>query len=273
MAIKNVLFCLLFLGVIYAQDPRGISYQGVVLYPAVELPGIDSKTTPYSEKDICFRFSIYNSTNTFEYSETHRTTTDYYGQVNLIIGRGDNPSILGRLDALSWDGTAKFLKVELDYSASCTNWEEISYDELNYVPFAFYALNSQSSQIFAQGKKPIIVNGTGTNTDPVIVEFDGELNDLNDVDFSSAAPVMGQKLIFDGTSWVAKSDDDRLVSEIIANTGDIRFTTLATYTNLNSIEVYRNGISVKFKSVNTNTIELLEAVCLSGDQIKIIQYQ
>lgn len=122
MALIKKLLLALFLcsvSVLYAQ--KGISYQGVVLYPSVELPGIDSKVTPYSEKDVCFRFSIYDDTNALEYSETHTTTTDYYGQVNFIIGRGDNPSIAGRLEVLKWDGTAKFLKVELDYSDSCSS--------------------------------------------------------------------------------------------------------------------------------------------------------
>lgn len=273
MAIIRILLLSVFcVHVLYAQEPRGISYQGVVLYPSVELPGIDSKVTPYSEKDVCFRFSIYDNTKTFEYSETHRTSTDYYGQVNLIIGRGDNPTTANRLDIIKWNGTAKFLKVELDYSASCADWEEVSYDELNYVPFAFYALNSQASNIFTQGIAPIVVNGSGSNVDPVVIEFDGGLKDLNDVDLTTTAPVANNALIFDGTNWIAKSDN-RLVNEIIANTGDIQFNTIVTYSDLNSIEVYRNGVNVKFKSVNANTIELQEAVCLNGDLIKIIQYQ
>ena len=156
---------LFFCGIIYAQEPRGISYQGVVLYPKVELPGIDSKVTPYSEKDVCFRFSIYDDTNTLEYSETHTTTTDYYGQVNLVIGRGDNPLIPGRLDAIQWDGTTKFLEVELDYSALCTDWEEVSYNELNYVPFAFYALNSGGTGTDNQNLTAATLTGTTLQID------------------------------------------------------------------------------------------------------------
>ncbi len=161
MALINKLLFGLFLcsvSILYAQ--KGISYQGVVLYPSVELPGIDSKVTPYSEKDVCFRFSIYDNINVLEYSETHSTTTDYYGQVNLIIGRGDNPSIAGRLEVLKWDGTVKFLKVELDYSASCSSWEEVAYDELNYVPFAFYALNSSGSGNDNQNLTGATLSGT-----------------------------------------------------------------------------------------------------------------
>lgn len=268
---RRILFGLFICGVLYAQEPRGISYQGVVLYPEVELPGVDSKVTPYAEKDVCFRFSIYDHTNTLEYSETHNTTTDYYGQVNVVIGRGENPLIPGRLDGLTWNGTTKFLRVELDYSAACTSWEEVSYNELNYVPFAFYALNSQGASIAAKGINPIVVSGTGNTSDPIVVEFDGGLDDLNDVDLTTP-PVSGQKLFFDGTYWIAKTDN-RIISEIITNTGDIRFNTTVPYSNINSIDVYRNGVRVNFKPINANTIELTEAVCLNGDQIKIIQYE
>ena len=214
MALIKKLLLGLFLcsvGILSAQ--KGISYQGVVLYPSVELPGIDSKVTPYSEKDVCFRFSIYDDANVLEYSETHTTTTDYYGQVNLIIGRGDNPSIPGRLEVLKWDGTAKFLKVELDYAASCSSWEEIAYDELNYVPFAFYALNSQASVVSVQGAPPINVTGTVTTTDPVDITFDGGLNDLNDVNLITA-PVANDVLVFNGTDWEAGTTDSDVTNEI-----------------------------------------------------------
>ncbi|MGB0275032.1 MAG: hypothetical protein ACPF9U_07375, partial [Flavobacteriaceae bacterium] len=205
MVIRNVIFSVLFVGALFAQ--RGISYQGVVLYPEVELPGVDSKVTPYSEKKVCFRFTIYDELNVFEYSETHSTITDYYGQVNLIIGRGNNPTTPGRLDDLKWDGTTKYLKVELDYNGACTSWTDVSYDELNYVPFAFYALNSQSSVVSVQGTPPINVTGTGTTTDPVVITFDGELNDLNDVNLTST-PVANEVLVFNGTDWEAGSNDD-----------------------------------------------------------------
>jgi hypothetical protein len=182
MVIKHLIYSLIFCLVCsFGFAQRGISYQGVILYPTVEIPGVDSTVTPYSEREVCLRFTIYDQNNVLEYSETHTTTTDYYGQVNLVIGRGDNPSLANRLDGLRWDGTAKFLEVDLDYSAVCMDWTNISYSELNYVPFAFYALNSQSSVVSVQGTPPIDVTGTGSTTNPVIVTFDGGLNNLNDV--------------------------------------------------------------------------------------------
>ena len=139
---KNMFFVLMLLASFNVFSQPGISYQGIILYPSVELPGVDSQVTPFSNRDVCIRFSIYDEFGNLEYTETHNTTTDYYGQVSLVIGRGDNPSVPGRLVDLNWDGLPKFLKVEIDYTASCTDWTEVSYDEMNYVPFAFYALNT-----------------------------------------------------------------------------------------------------------------------------------
>ena len=139
---KNMFFVLMLLASFNVFSQPGISYQGIILYPSVELPGVDSQVTPFSNRDVCIRFSIYDEFGNLEYTETHNTTTDYYGQVSLVIGRGDNPSVPGRLVDLNWDGLPKFLKVEIDYTASCNDWTEVSYDEMNYVPFAFYALNT-----------------------------------------------------------------------------------------------------------------------------------
>ena len=44
----------------FSFGQKGISYQGVILYPTIEIPGIDSNVTPYSEKDVCIRFGVYD---------------------------------------------------------------------------------------------------------------------------------------------------------------------------------------------------------------------
>lgn len=255
----------------FSFGQKGISYQGVILYPTVEIPGIDSNVTPYSEKDVCIRFGVYDDSNLLEYSETHNTRTDYYGQINLVIGRGDNPSLVGRLEDLRWDGTEKFLKVELDYSGACTDWTDVSYDELNYVPFAFYALESEQSTFVGQGNAPIVVTGSGNLTDPLIVSFDGSLNNLSDVDLS-IPPISGQILRYDGTSWTAgNSTLSQVVSKFSATSGQTRFNTLNPITDINNISVFRNGISVDFVSLGVNVIELVGISCFAGDKIKIIQ--
>jgi hypothetical protein len=237
--IKKLFFSLFFCAILYAQEPRGISYQGVVLNPLVELPGIDSKVTPYSEENVCFRFSIYDNTNTLEYSETHNTVTDYYGQVNLVIGRGDNPLIPGRLDNIRWDGTTKFLQVEIDYSASCTDWEKISCDELNYVPFAFFALNSGSAnagnQNLIAGTKPGEIEISGGNT--VIINIDDVDSDPTNEIQTIVSADTGNLVTTgtDGGALLIKADLEEVLD--LHDAADVTITTPAE----NEILAYESG--------------------------------
>lgn len=271
----GLLFLVCALG--WSQEPKGMAYQGTVIEPVVEIPGVDSTVTPFSEKAVCFRFTIYDDTQTIEYTETHNTTTDYFGQVNLVIGRGDNPSDPLRLESLRWDGTAKYLEVEVDYTANCSNFEVVSPDfpenELHYVPFAFYALGAASNVIEVNATAPIVVSGLGTLADPLLIGFDGGLDDLNDVDLTTTPPTTNQTLVFDGTQWVPGNKALQLVATHTAVDGQTDFATPAAIADINNIDVYRNGVLVDFLQINTNTIQLDGISCYLDDQIKIIQLQ
>ena len=71
----------------------------------------------------------------------------------------------------------------------------------------------------------------------------------------------------------------RYVEEYTAADGDIQFAVPQTITNatdLDNIDVYRNGVRIDFTQVNTTTIELdlgALAGCYSGDEIRIVQLQ
>jgi len=59
---------------------------------------------------------------------------------------------------------------------------------------------------------------------------------------------------------------------ITGNIGQLRFTTPLPITDLDKIDVYRNGARVSFVMVDTSTIELeSEAICYQGDEIRIVQ--
>jgi len=249
---KKLFFGLLLCGVLHAQNPRGISYQGVVLYPSVELPGIDSRVTPYSERDVCFRFSIYDDTDALEYSETHNTSTDYYGQVNLVIGRGDNPLIPGRLDDLKWDGTAKFLKVELDYAALCTDWEEISYSELNYVPFAFYALSSGGSNSDDQ-------NLTGATLTGTTLQIDIENGNSTSVDLATLQDGTGtddqniQGLVLDATTNTLTVGIENGTSQNV----DLSSLAGADNQNLTAATLTGTTLQIDIENGNSTSVDLV----------------
>ena len=67
-------------------------------------------------------------------------TTDKYGMVNLTIGTGDYAGgYSGGWNGIVWSEKSKKLKVNLDITAACSRFTEISNQDLTSVPFALFA--------------------------------------------------------------------------------------------------------------------------------------
>jgi len=134
------LFILLFLtGIlksVFAQAPQGFSYQAAVRNAA----GIVQGNLP-----IRVRFSIIDSVanGTVVYKETHSTSTNALGMMNLNVGLGT--PITGTLAAVNWGTNAKFLQVEIDTTASGNNYMLIGMQQLMSVPYALFAGNTNSN--------------------------------------------------------------------------------------------------------------------------------
>ncbi|MDT0554275.1 hypothetical protein [Urechidicola vernalis] len=63
-------------------------------------------------------------------------------------------------------------------------------------------------------------------------------------------------------------------TEIVLNAteGQLLFPTPWTISNINKLDVYRNGVRISFRLINATTIEIeLDARCYQGDQIRIVQ--
>jgi hypothetical protein len=137
-----LLFVFLFSSAIFAQT-QGITYQAVILNPEGQnIPGYNNQRAPLANKNICIRFNIYSGT-TLEYQETHLTTTDEFGMVNLVIGNGTPVGgTASTFSGIVWSAAPKNLIVEVDLRANCTNFVEISNQPLTAVPYALFALNS-----------------------------------------------------------------------------------------------------------------------------------
>jgi len=132
--------CIIFSLSLYSQR-TGISYQALILDPNGEqLPGYNNENAPLTNTAICLEFIIRDDRNVIEYSEYQSVTTDKYGMVNLIIGTGDYAGgYSGGWDGIVWSEKSKKLIVKLDTSASCSDFIEISNQELTSVAFALYA--------------------------------------------------------------------------------------------------------------------------------------
>ena len=131
----------LLMGFVYSQMP-GITYQALILQPEKPIPGFNNYNAPLINSDICLKFSLTSPNGTVEYQELVQLSTDQYGMINTIIGRGE--VLYGFWSDVDWSSPAKFLKVEVDFEGSCYNFTILSYEELTAVP---YALNSNSTTL------------------------------------------------------------------------------------------------------------------------------
>ena len=114
---KKTLLVTLFLTVFIGfSQTKGLSYQAVILNPsAQEIPGINTASNVLANSKVVIQFTIVDASGNQEYQETHATTTDPYGMVNLLIGSGIATSG-STFNSISWNGLSKTLQVAIDFS-------------------------------------------------------------------------------------------------------------------------------------------------------------
>ncbi|HET8829670.1 MAG TPA: hypothetical protein VFM79_10025, partial [Pelobium sp.] len=84
---RILLVLLLFVSVQAYAQTNGITYQAVIINP-ISKNSSSATSIPLANKQICMMFKITDANSVLEYQETYKTTTDVYGLVNLIIGKG-----------------------------------------------------------------------------------------------------------------------------------------------------------------------------------------
>ncbi len=196
---KNYL-ALLFLLLIEFSFAQGIAYQATVLNPETQLPGSNSDLIPLANASICMEFTIVDDSNAIEYTERHQTNTSDYGRVDLIIGAGQSN---GSFSNINWNGSKKSLLVRIDYGGACSNFEDFSQSEFNYVPYALYALNTINSVDFSANStddlsegtnnlyysdaraQAAISGGTGVTVANGVISIGQSVNTTDDVAFNS----------------------------------------------------------------------------------------
>src|SRR5688572_504427 len=98
----SCLLCLTFHIPLFSQAPHGVNYQAVVRNTTGDI---------LSNKHIRFRMTITDGRDgTILYRETKDTTTNQFGVVNLVIGKGSIVS--GSFDVIKWGEVTAWLKVE-----------------------------------------------------------------------------------------------------------------------------------------------------------------
>ena len=143
---NNLLFLLtvLWINVFHGQSLSelnpGISYQALILQPEDQIPGYNNQDAPLTDTNICLLFSITSANGSIEYQERKQLSTDRFGMINTIIGRGQVS--YGSWNEINWGDSLKFLKVEVNLDGQCSNYTLLAFEELTAVP---YALNAQAS--------------------------------------------------------------------------------------------------------------------------------
>ena len=139
-----LLLAVLCINVFYGQSLSelnpGISYQALILQPEDQIPGYNNQDAPLTDTTICLLFSITTVNGSVEYQEQKQLSTDRFGMINTIIGRGE--VIYGAWNDINWGNSLKFLKVEVNINGQCSNYTLLAFEELTAVP---YALNAQAS--------------------------------------------------------------------------------------------------------------------------------
>ena len=129
---KKIFLKLVFLfstGIIIAQTPQAFKYQAIAR---------DKAGNVLSNWEIGMRVSIIEGGHDGQavYIETHQITSNIYGMINLVIGKGNVQK--GAFNSISWGQSSHSIKIELDIDGG-SNYKETGTSQLYAVPYALYA--------------------------------------------------------------------------------------------------------------------------------------
>jgi hypothetical protein len=263
---KLIVFALvLFSSIKLTAQTDGMSYQAVILNPkSQEIPGVNSAGNIFPNKSLSVRFTITNSNNVVEYQEIHTTSTDAYGMINLVIGKG-SPS-LGVYTEILWDGSSKDLKVEINLDGS---YKDLSNQALLFTPYALHRDITATGKLSVKGDVSfsgnLVVDGTTnlnkslsvnngsstkltgaltvdgvTNLNNSLTVANGSLSDLSGQLKVAGATNLNNTLVVSGTTTL----NDNLTVAGQKSTGLTGSLTVDGVTNLNNALNVTNGSPV-----------------------------
>lgn len=273
---KILILILIFKWTSSVSQTAGINYQALILNADnAQIPGTnDSQNkTPLVLETVTFRFSITDDSDIDLYIEEQDTMTDDNGLISLVIGEGI--PFLSSFDAIIWDGTTKYLKVEIDIITNGNGFVALDLQKILYLPQAGgistmtvangLSKNENTLSLGGALTKPTDISTTAINTLSITGLETGNLSD-------------DELVVIDKTTGVLKKImAPSLVQEkqklIIANDGQTQFTSPLSIDNPEKLNVYRNGIKIDFTILDTSTIKLeTGVVCYQDDEIRIVQF-
>ncbi len=134
--------------VLFAQLQFGISYQAVLR---------DSDNQVLSNRNATLKVNLTNQDGSVVYyTEQHEATTNTFGLITLVIGKGT--PVTGSFGSIPWSQEAISLIVELKISPS-TTFTVFEIQELQGVPYAFHAANGINATNPQQGETVVYHDG------------------------------------------------------------------------------------------------------------------
>lgn len=232
---KCILLLFLFLATgitISAQLPQKFNYQAIVR---------SNNGNIVANQPISIRFSIHDGTATgaIQFSETHSTTTNAFGLINLQVGTGTLVS--GDMSAVTWLNGSKFLKIEIDVTGG-TAFAELATVELIAVPYALHAgstggfTGNLAGDITGPQQATIISNNAVTTS---------KITDLNVTTAKIANAAITNIKLADGSVSTIKISNQSITSEKIAD-GSVTNAKIAD----NSITAGKINTAQVVKSLN-----------------------
>lgn len=262
---KVLLVTLLFASLQMAAQTNGISYQAVIVGPDTqELPGADAEGNILPNATIAVRFTIIDANNMTEYQEVQTTNTDQYGRINLIIGKEDPDAFA----EISWDGTNKDLKVEIDFNGG-SNFEDMSREKLTFLPYAYHRnitatgtltvddATFLNGELMVQGPTQLnstlnVNNGNATNLSGDLA-VEGETNLNNDLEVAGVT-TLKDSLVVDNQAPTILTGDLTVEGEASFN-GDLVTDNLVVENNSDLKGQVRIDVASKTNFVDPTAYE------------------
>jgi len=242
---KFFFFFFLFPFLSIAQN-KGITYQAVILKPISNKLNSLNKT-PLANSPICLKFAILDSNKNIEYQEVTSVITDLFGMINVVIGYGKTMDLgsAKTFEEIDWGNSDKFLEVSVNFEGVCENFEIISTQKFNTVPFANFASNAKNITGLVS-----IENG-GTNATNI---QDAKVNLLlNNIDNTADIDKPISKATSEKISLLEKISNKSTDGTFSSNSDEKYPTEKATKTYID------NAIANNFPSNNSKDANVVDA--------------
>ncbi len=212
---NKVILLLLFSIFAFSANAQidGISYQAVIIdNNPQEIPGVDIPANNLPNASLEVKFTIIDNTGSNEYQEIHKTETDPFGMINLMIGQGEAiGGSANQFNQIYWSDD-KTLTVEIDLEDG-NGFVLFSEQALTYIPYVKH--------------REIIATST--------LDVDGATNINNTLDVNNGSTTrLSGDLYVEGTAYFTDGEFQNLI--------------VHQNTNLNKLDV--DGISDFNNNVN-----------------------